>query len=282
MKASAVFAALVVFATPLAAQLSAVTDVGGCEDKATDHDRDGLSDACELGLAIAFAPILVVRSAGCNWDRSVLPSRLAGGYFHAVQPVDAIVRIAYLPAYFQDCGWAGSKCWIPWVDCSPHRGDSELIVVEIRSEGPASWRSTGIFLSAHCFGRSSDSCRWYRGADLAEFEWIDSGPVVWVAEGRQANYASWRACDEGHYSLDTCDRHDEWYRFPVIMERNVGSRAYPSPESGCVNGAVLGHESVVAQAVECFWHSHVPFRGWQDQGRGSTAYSRYLAEVAGF
>lgn len=67
-----------------------------------DRDADGLSDACELGLARAFAPVLMVRAAGCNWDTSVRPARPGGGYLHAVQRAGATVRVAYLPAYFRD------------------------------------------------------------------------------------------------------------------------------------------------------------------------------------
>jgi len=82
-----------------------------CERTDGDADADGLGDACELALARAFAPTLIVRSGGCNWDADA--ERLAGGYFHAVQPVDSLVRIVYMPAYFRDCGWAGAKCLLP-------------------------------------------------------------------------------------------------------------------------------------------------------------------------
>src|SRR5688500_12486484 len=80
--------------------------------------RDPLTADCAFQFASAFAPVLAVRSAGCNWDDT--QQRLGGGYFFAAQRVDSIVRVAYLPAYFRDCGWQGVKCWLPGVDCSPH------------------------------------------------------------------------------------------------------------------------------------------------------------------
>lgn len=246
-----------------------------------DGDGDGLSDACELALARTFAPLLMVRGGGCNWDSSAPNARLGGGYFHAVQPVDGGVRIAYLPAYFRDCGWSGAKCSIPWVDCSPHDGDSEFIAVEVIHDQPAAMVAVGVFLSAHCFGRSSGSCRWYRGEELDEFDWIAAAPVVWVSEGRQANYPSWQACDAGHRYLDTCDAHDTSVWFPVLPARNIGSRAVPQTPGGCVTGAILDSVHVEPDAQECFWRPE-PFHGWQAAGgKGVTPYVRYLEQIEG-
>lgn len=240
-----------------------------------DADADGLSDACELGLADAFAPTLIARSGGCNWDANA--QRLAGGYFYAVQPVESVVRIVYMPAYFRDCGWAGVKCVVPWLDCSSHNGDSEAIAIDVqRDHRDNPWRAIGIFLSAHCFGRSGGDCRWYRGDELAGFAWDSSAPIVWVAEGRQANYRSQAACDGGHYSVDTCDHHDARYRFPIERDRNIGSAARPTTAGGCVDGSALESDRVAADAIECFWRADTPFRGWQQEGAGATGYLRYL------
>ena len=248
--------------------------------ESVDSDRDGLSDSCELALARAFSPSLVVRSGGCNW--SAENTRLAGGYYFAVQPVDSLVRIAYLPAYFRDCGWAGIKCWLPWLDCSPHNGDSEFIVVETRRDALTShWNASRVFLSAHCFGRSTGSCRWYNSSERG-LEWSGSSPVIWVAEGRNANYPSRERCDEGHHSVDTCDHNDTRYPFPVDPARNLGSRAFPMTVDGCVTGAELRAIGVDASSVECMWRAKLPFRGWQSDGRGVTGYWRYLTEIAQF
>jgi hypothetical protein len=106
--------------------------------------------------------------------------------------------------------------------------------------------------------------------------------VIWVSEGRNANYPSWQACDGGHYSLDTCDRHDTWYRFPVDPLRNAGSRLAPRTGSGCILGAELADVLVDPDAEECFWRSDRPFGGWQGSGDGVTPYARYLSEIGEF
>jgi hypothetical protein len=256
--------------------------VPGCSSLTlADTDGDGISDFCELALAHAVAPVLTVRTGGCNWDHAA--GRLKGGYLYAVQPVEDRIRVAYLPAYLRDCGWSGPKCLLPWVDCSPHSGDSEFIVVELRPLSEAGrWQISGVFLSAHCFGQSSRSCRWYRDAQLAHFEWAGAAPVVWVAEGRQANYPTWRACNAGHFAIDTCRQHDARFHFPVSAVRNVGSRRLPALDAGCLTGGDLGLGAAEASAVECFWHPDARFRGWQPHGNGVTPYERYLREIAGF
>ena len=261
---------------------SAPANIPDCAvTESIDLDRDGLSDACELALARAFSPVLVVRSDGCNWSAD--NARLAGAYYFAVQPVDSLVRIAYLPAYFRDCGWSGIKCWLPWLDCSPHNGDSEFIVVETRRDAATShWSASRVFLSAHCFGRSSASCRWYNASELGGFEWSGSSPVIWVAEGRNANYPSRQRCDEGHHSIDTCDHNDTRYPYPIDPARNLGSRSFPMAVDGCVTGAELRTAGVDAKSVECMWRANTLFRGWQSEGRGVTGYWRYLSEIAQF
>lgn len=145
-----------------------------------------------------------------------------------------------------------------------------------------------MFLSAHRFGRSGGDCRWYRDDELDAFEWVDGveagAPVVWVAEGRNANYPSRSACDRGHHSIDTCDHHSARYRFPVISDlQNIGSRIRPVNGTGCVSGSDLLHSGtrVETAEVECFWSEDTPFRGWTGGGRGVTPYARYLREIAG-
>ena len=112
-----------------------------CAMGGADADEDGLADSCELDFARAFAPMMVTASEGCNWDTSVEPARLGGEYLFAVQEM-AInhVRIAYLPAYYRDCGWRGIKCWLPFVDCAPHDGDSEAVIIDVvRGSTPRSF-----------------------------------------------------------------------------------------------------------------------------------------------
>ena len=258
-----------------------------CFRAATDTDVDGVDDACELAVAAAFAPLLVVNPSGCNWDTTVEPPRLGGGYLFAAQRVGDALRVAYLPAYFRDCGWSGVKCALPGVDCEAHAGDSEMIALDIVVDGAQRWRTARVFLSAHCFGRTGAGCLWYEADELAQFAWYmgrtAGAPMVWVAEGRQANYPSRHACDAGHHAIDTCDRHTLAYRFPIYSNaQNVGSADRPATADGCMRAADMPLRSARAgSGMECFWTGRA-FRGWNTASEGATPYLRYLREIAGF
>lgn len=111
---------------------------------------------------------------------------------------------------------------------------------------------------------------------------MGAAPVAWVAEGRQANYPSRRTCDNGHHSLDTCEKHDLRYHFPVDPARNLGSRDVPIARDGCVPASALPSDAVDPSGVECFWRADALFRGWQNAEVGVTPYERYLRDIAGF
>jgi hypothetical protein len=265
--------------------------IDSCTAAAVDRDGDGLDDVCELELARAFAPMLVVDRHDCSWDGT----KLAGGYFYAVQRgSDATaIRIAYLPAYFRDCGWDGLVCTTRGPGCSAHAGDSELIALEVRRDEVADrWRADAVFMSAHCFGRSGGRCRWYFGDELRYFAWAGNAlgaPRVWVAKGKHANYPSVRECDSGHWYYDSCDHNDVAYRFPIVTSaQNIGSRLRPFPNRGLLRGCVAAEELPVPDdranggTSECFWDAAARFRGWQrDSHQGATSYARVLG-AAGF
>jgi hypothetical protein len=290
-------AALVLRGPPAASGVAAGWTPARCRalpGAPVDADRDRLDDGCELALARAFAPELLVDPTECLWRADARPPRLAGGYLLAVHPIaPTAVRIAYLPAYARDCGWDGTLCRLRPGGCGAHAGDSELIVVDAASnaEDQATWRTTGVFLSAHCGGRSAGRCRWFRGAALARFAWADDrvlgAPRVWVARGKHAHYPTRRDCDRGHWSYDACARAPAAVRFPVVAAgQNVGSRAHPLPApDGCRTAAALptGVAGLDPAARECVWDAARPFRGWQADagGRGPTSYARHLAEIAG-
>jgi hypothetical protein len=264
-----------------------------CTMTGIDSDNDGATDECEFLLAEIFAPRLTVSLEGCNVDRTVTPARLGGEYVWAVDRRDEYrYVIAYLPAYYRDCGWKGPKCWLPLVDCAGHIGDSEAILLEISRTGHYSqWVLAGVFLSAHCFSRSTGDCRWYRGRALDRFEWVNdhdrTAPVIWVAEGRQANYPTRSACDAGHSSIDTCDRNGYAYRFPIRLAGNIGSASHPLGDAdGCVHARDIESASGLPSpaAVECFWSRDARFRGWMPvrDVPGTTPYARYLFDIGGF
>jgi hypothetical protein len=285
----------------IAPEIASDWDAGRCAPSPiaaaprVDADADALDDGCELALAGAFAPELVVDPTECLWLADARPARLAGGYLFAARPLDAgAVRLAYLPAYSRDCGWDGTACRLRPGGCGAHAGDSELLVLDVAPtarEG-GRWAVVGVFLSAHCGGRSAGRCRWYRGAELDRFTWTAGesrgAPRVWVARGKHAHYASARDCDRGHWGYDACDRNTAVVRFPIrSAAQNLGSRTRPIPApDGCRTASALplGSAGLEPTARECPWDATRPFRGWQadTRGRGPTSYGRSLAEVAGF
>ncbi len=283
--------------TGLAVGWTAADCAGAAGDGAADRDGDALRDDCELALARAFAPELRVDRRDCLWTAPPEGARLAGGYLaggylYAARPTAAGVRLAYLPAYARDCGWDGIQCLKPG-GCGAHAGDSELILVDVAflADG-ARWRTDGVFLSAHCGGRSAGRCRWFRGDELSALAWTDAGargaPRVWVARGKHAHYPSRRDCDRGHWGYDSCDGADAAYRFPVVSgAQNVGAadRPLPAPD-GCRVGAALPLvlPGAAPAAVECLWDPRRPFRGWQPDsaGAGPTSYGRALRTIGGF
>jgi len=278
---AAAVALLLLFA-PGAAEAQEVT---ACGSTTQDSDHDGLSDACELEVAQRFAPWLVVAPTACNWQAR--HDRLGGGYLFGVAPTATGMVAMYLPAYFEDCGWSGPKCWVRWGGgCAPHDGDSEIIVVEASWDSTHSTRSspepTRVFLSAHCFGRSQGNCRWHSADAL---EWLDERPVVWVAEGKNANYVSQGACDSGHWHYDTCDRNDRHVAYPAQSNiQNIGSAEVPFPAHTSEPPCVEASELIVPPTLpgrECLWVSP-RFWGWSERGEaGSTGYRRYLREILG-
>lgn len=262
-----------------------------------DGDADGLADGCETALARAFAPVLVADSTECGWDAGL--DRLGGEYLYAVQgaPGGGRVRIAYLPAYYVDCGSRAPACALFRGSCRAHAGDSEAVIVEAAPVGGGRWRTERVFLSAHCHGRSDGRCRWYEGRALRRFRWADGvergAPVVWVARGKHAGYPSRAACDSGWWSLDTCDGNRAARRFPVVHARqDVGSRQRPFRGAAAGGGDCIGADfvgwgsgMVAGETEECFWREDRPFRGWQRAVEGESepaAYGRYLRERAGF
>jgi hypothetical protein len=262
-----------------------------CGAPQSDRDIDGVDDGCELALAHAFAPELIVDRLDCSWDESSQPLRLGGGYLFAVQrtPDGRAMRIAYLPAYFRDCGWQGLPCVTRRRECSAHAGDSEIIVVQARYDPPTGrWLTEALFLSAHCFGRSDGRCRWYAGDQLRHFTWVGGlrrgAARVWVAKGKHANYPSARECDSGHWYYDSCDDNRYAYRFPIRSStQNIGSRRHPLPDrdamAGCFTAEQLPFRSgdPQPQRAECFWDPRAPFRGWQrTDSDGTTTYDAVL------
>ena len=269
----------------------------------TDPDGDTMDNRCEDALAAAFAPGLEV-ARDCNYDEGV--GRQGGEYYYGVQGYhdgpNTVVRIAYLPAYYWDCG-SPSQGPFPLPDICPgcfadgHDGDSEFFIVDVQfNDTTRRWVTRQVFLSAHCGTPTGQRCMWYPdpttttpvipGVMAQPFSWVDGtvrgAPVIWVADGKHGNYSSREDCDAGGLAgSDSCDQNDRFYRFPVrFAEQNIWSRA--TPHAPCVGASLWGSTRVAAGAIECFWPRHT-FYGWQGLEQvGSTAYSDILDQYAGW
>jgi hypothetical protein len=260
-----------------------------------DLDEDGVHDYCENATAAAFAPTLIVASQDCNWDQGL--GRMGGEYFWAVQAKTrtdpatqmpyTVLRVAYLPAYYWDCGNASSFPPAQIV-APPHSGDSEFILLDARYDTASHhWRTVAVFLSAHCGTGSDDNCKWYGPSSIDE--WVDGrllgAPYVWVSRGKHANYVTEDQCDR---LFEDCEL-DTLMPFPVgNVLANIGSRLHPMRDCAppLSNSTMVNHS-----LTECMWsHNNIwdpplgRFNGWQSAivGDPPGPYGRWLAEIAGF
>jgi len=258
-----------------------------------DVDADGVFDACENGHAQHFAPMFVF-ARDCNWDNSL--GRMGGEYFYAVERKskfssrterwEDVMRFAYLPAYYRDCGSADDL----GID-DPHSGDSEFVIIDIYFDGGSNhWLTDAIFLSAHC---PSGDCKWY--VPLS-FRWVDDealgAPIVWVSQHKHANYPSRAKCNSGAvFGFDTCAANSFYVRFPAAYtQQNIGSWHHPNRDCA---GPFSSSPLADAGAVECMW-SWEPqvfpalpplqrFNGWQDNiwGEPPPPYGQILQQYVG-
>ena len=252
-----------------------------------DVDADGIDDNCEIALAQAFAPMLMVDQNECNWDASL--DRVGGEYYYMVrQPHGGSdrIRIAFMPAYYRDCS--------SHMYGNPHAGDSEFIGVDV-AYSAGRWVMLGAMLSAHCGAypipalpiQYSPHCRYY-GAEAWDavsggyLEGVQRGaPRVWVAAGKHANYRSRSDCLNSDFiGLDNCPSTAVGRRFPIVHRwQNV-----EFPESGAL-GCVQprwGSSLPNPTAYETFgrWQPLCvsTFRGWSGSmfSGSSTPYDAVL------
>jgi hypothetical protein len=273
-------------------------DYNTCFSGFWDIDDDGVHNGCENGLAQYFAPELRMTSR-CDWDYAL--DRMGGEYYFAVQAgvprvtkagtETSDIRIAYLPAYYIDCGgffegWCELGMW----GCAPHSGDSEFFIVDVSYDFETThWVTDAIFLSAHCHGGLSDDCNWQ---DIANFEWRDGkvrgAPVIWVSENKHANYYSQDDCDAGGgwgpVHPDECDFTNQVKIFPVVYgQQNIGSRSTPLRDCDV---AFSGSPMTDPNKTECMWRRSLSgrFNGWQSDTYGDppTLYTDILSTYVKF
>jgi hypothetical protein len=262
-----------------------------------DQDYDGMDDTCESDLIQAFRPLMHFMM-DCNWDHG--NGRMGGEYYWAAQPVSDRIRLVYLPAYYHDCGGAGS---------SGHSGDSEFVAFDVIFDDVANhWVLTRGFYSAHC-GTDwpfSTNCRWYN--DPLDFEWLTGhwgGPVsVYVSHGKHANYPNQARCYNA-ISQDNCaPAYSDRYPMVLIWDglqtvfANIGSRSHPFVNvTAAASGSSMTHPLVVERLwgtrpqgtgyADCIILGHpfevCTFNGWQLNWYGSRPppYGSLLSKYLG-
>lgn len=228
-----------------------------------DTDADWVDDGCEYAIAGRFAPMMRFHSGNDNcpgWQ----PYWAAKAFSDPRR-----MRIAYMPAYYRDCGPEG------------HDGDSEMVTVEIIHD-PASnhWMVNATWTSAHYraskFGISDDRSKWKAWYETEYYDRYRGRPIIWVAPQKHANYHSVAGCIQGEYFYETdCDPDYTWDRpFPVHAERNTGSRSRDL--LGCVN-RIDG----MGERCERFY-SYLAFNGWYaaapDAGGGMPYYDILVSD----
>ena len=239
-----------------------------------DTDLDMMNDTCEETLATSFAPLMKQVDA-TTFAYDFYNGRMGGEYYHAVyslycgtHPCASSIRIAYLPAYYRDVGAYNTVAHgFDW----GHPGDSEFMIVDLIYDA-GRWKTNGVFLSAHCGSfltipwvgtlpfPSDPYCRWYSFDDMEYVDGVSRGaPVVYVADGTNANYRSLGECDGGTYALDTCHAN-RLVRFPVSLDFNVGSSIVNPGSVAARRNTTLADPN----RRECLWCQTTPFGGWQN------------------
>ncbi len=240
-----------------------------CFREGPDLDADGVWDYCETRLAQIFAPVL---SFGHDCSSDGAYNRPGGEYYYAVTRLriygEDRIRIAWLPAYYRDCGSPGG----------PHSGDAEFMIHEINyNTASAHWVTKRIFLSSHCyavqFGFETDpDCQWWQPADIAGWHdgRIQGAPHIWVAIGKHAHYRSKAACNGGGYEplwSDTCEAANQETRYPVLYSwQNIGSNSYRTTDATKPRWARAAWDTLLADTskIEKFWTRDMEWASYID------------------
>ncbi len=205
-----------------------------CVVDPVDADRDGLDDACEEAVVRGFEPELVFGV------EETAPERIP---FWAARPDgDQTLRIFYAISYLADAG-------DPTLGgASGHDGDSEFIVLRVQYDGAGKWSLVEGYLSGH-YDTFCDSGGWFPAESFAYGGALFGPPLVYVAEGKHANYIDLEACDAGGCYQDHCS--DEWHEtMGIDAGRDLGLFSTPLVDQ---------HDE--AGNPEWYW-TDVVFCGW--------------------
>ena len=225
----------------------------------TDNDFDWLDDECEFQLANAFAPALAIHpNDGCPLGEPYWAAKFFSNMHFGTGDM---VRIAYMPSYYNDCGDLR-----PFGLAGPHEGDSEFIVLGIQYNlNTRHWEMKEIFLSAHheTFNSASiyttdESILEYPVRRLAY-------PRVWIAQKKHANYIDHHDCETRAVFDDNCDGNNTVGRIEVYRNHNVGSRFVDF----LPNGVASKNPTFSGNGRKEFFYKSQKFRGWQVTGEGA-------------
>ena len=283
--------------------LGASVTPSACAAGRPDADSDGFSDLCEYKIARSFAPLMqftmgeraIELPGGSVWNCA------RGEPYWAVKRFQSsdYVSIAYMPAYYADCGDAAAEVGNFLIDVAKffilpppvnqieairdivpdipnaHFGDSELIRITVKYDRSSKhWVFQQAFLSAH-HNTPGQSSEWVFASEVEFRAGAATFPKIWVSRNKHANYKSKSACDGGTiFNADTCEMTPwsaPYYqnRFPVRPRRNVGSPArflvFPA----------YSEFLTPRNRYECFYACRQKFRGWIHTSEGRDSATPY-------
>ena len=227
---------------------------GGVSDPSQDRDNDGIVDQCEYEIALSFRPRLQFDSNDCDTGRE--PYWAAN---YQVSPIDGrpVIRVFYAVSYYSDCGVPNIYCQYN-ANCYGHVGDSEFIIAEVAAYA-GRWALRRVTLSAHWNSDGTDQGVTYAAGDLEYGGDINStNPVIWVAEGKHANYRSQATCEGGaFFNLDRCDTPGIRLELDVLQNANLGNSRV---DQRIIDGPVVSR--FARPGNENFWSESYFFLGW--------------------
>jgi hypothetical protein len=200
-------------------------------------------------LAYAFRPYLSVLNPGDETGREEYWSVRRGD-------IDRSIKIFYALSYYKDLGD------LQLGNVTAHPGDAEWIILQV-TYANGRWGLQQAKLSAH----------WDTGAEstetvaAAELQYPDGGatsrPLVWVAEGKHANYKSRSACNSGgKFYQDSCFWNsyvigDPFYDVEVLSSANLGNSWHQA-------GQFYSSRKTASYFAETYW-LQMKFYGWQNE-----------------
>jgi hypothetical protein len=245
----------------------------------TDRDQDKVGDRCENDIAAAFVPTF----------RHSASDNVGHESYWAVNRVGttSYIRVLYMIGYYFDDGvqegYSGCKLVSLWQllgECDGHHGDSEHVAFTVYYHAKTGhWLIHSMHLSHHggyLLGTRS-SLPYPSGI---QYTLLGARPIIWVADGKHANYPSQAACDAGTgggflvdaiFSFDTCEGNNGFFTLTAPGSRNVGSARVRLID--CVAST---NQFYATNPKECFWSS-ARFIGWQlDRTTWATGYRKAL------